>query len=56
MSGYLTAAFGQKLAHQVDWAAAGAGAVLVIAAGGLWRHVRLSKVREDTTGERTSGA
>jgi YjbE family integral membrane protein len=55
VSGYLTAAFGEKLAHQVDWAAAGAGAVLVIAAGGLWRRARLSKAREDAAGEKTGG-
>jgi YjbE family integral membrane protein len=34
----VTGALGKKTVAQVDVAAAGAGALLVIAAGGLWRH------------------
>ena len=35
----LTAAFGENFAHHVELAAAGAGAMLAIAAGGLWQRV-----------------
>lgn len=51
LSSYLTSALGEKLAQRIDLAAAGAGAVLVIAAGGLWRHLRLSKARADVGGK-----
>ena len=43
VSGYLIGVSGEKLADQVEWAASGAGAVLVIAAGGLWRRLRFAK-------------
>lgn len=46
VSGYLTAAFGEKLSRQVEFAASGAGAVLVIAAGGLWRRLHEIKAHE----------
>ncbi len=54
VSRYLTSAFGEQLVHRVDLAAAIAGVVLVLAAGGLWRRVRLSKVR--AAGEGAGGA
>jgi len=47
IGGPVTRAFGEKLAGQVEPAAAGAGAVLVIAAGGLWRLWRTSKARSE---------
>lgn len=45
VSGYVTVALGEKFAQQTELAAAGATAVLVIAVGGLWRHLYLSKAR-----------
>jgi len=33
-----TTSFGEKISHQVEFAAAGAGALLAIGAGGLWRQ------------------
>jgi predicted tellurium resistance membrane protein TerC len=44
LSGHLVAVFGDKLAKDVHLAAAGAGAVLVIAVGGLWRRMRAAKI------------
>jgi YjbE family integral membrane protein len=50
---YVTRAFGEKLAGQLEPAAAGAGAMLVIAAGGLCRHRRMSKARSEPPREDT---
>jgi YjbE family integral membrane protein len=55
VSSRLMAAFGGKFVQQTELAAAGAGAVLVIAAGGLWRHLKLSKLRAEAVGEEASG-
>jgi YjbE family integral membrane protein len=41
----LTAAFDENFAHHVELAAAGAGAMLAIAAGGLWQRVHDMKAR-----------
>ena len=56
VSGYLTAEFGEKLARHVELAAAGIGAVLVIAVGsGLWRRSRKSKPGAEAAGEKADG-
>jgi YjbE family integral membrane protein len=47
---YTTAAFGGDFAQQLELAAAAASVLLVIAAGGLWRHLRLSKMRAGSSG------
>ena len=41
----LTAAFGENFAHHAELAAAGAGAMLAIAAGGLWQRVHDMRAR-----------
>jgi YjbE family integral membrane protein len=43
--GHLTVSFGEKFAQHVEFAAASAGAVLAIAAGGLWRSLHEMKIR-----------
>ncbi len=43
--GRLTASFGDKFAHQAEFAASGAGAILAIAAGGLWWRLHELRVR-----------
>ncbi len=43
--GHLSAEFGEQFAQQVEFAAAGSGAALVIAAGGLWRQLSEIKAR-----------
>jgi len=43
--GYLSAKLGETLARQVEFAAAGAGALLVIGLGGLWRQLSLAKAQ-----------
>jgi YjbE family integral membrane protein len=50
LSRHLTASFGEIFARQVEFAAAGAGAAFVIAAGGLWRRVNEIKARADAAG------
>jgi predicted tellurium resistance membrane protein TerC len=50
LSGHLVASFGERFARQVELAAAGAGAALVIAAGGLWRRLNEIKAHADATG------
>ncbi len=47
----LTTALGEKAVRQVELAAAIAGAVLVIVAGGLWRRARFSKMRGNASRE-----
>jgi YjbE family integral membrane protein len=51
---YVSVTFGATLAAQVELAASGAVAVLVIGLGGLWRTVTLKKVRA-ATGDQVSG-
>ena len=41
---YLVATFGADVVRPVAFAAAAAGVVLVLAIGGLWRHLRLAKI------------
>jgi len=55
VSGYLIGAYGDEFAHEIEWAAAGTGAILVIAAGGLWRRLQLSKTRAQATGGKAGG-
>lgn len=45
---YLTGAFGAKVSHDAEFAAAGAGAFLVVVVAGLWRQARKSKVHVET--------
>jgi YjbE family integral membrane protein len=49
VQGFLTRAFGAKLASDAEFAAAGAGLYLVIATGGLWRKLRQTKAQARTT-------
>jgi YjbE family integral membrane protein len=49
VAGHLAAAFGDKLAHESELAAAGAATLLTIAAGGLWWRVHEAKAHADTT-------
>jgi YjbE family integral membrane protein len=55
ISAYISAALSAKFAQQVELAAAGACAFLVVAAGGLWRNVMLSKAQAGSGGETPSG-
>ncbi len=41
----LSASFGDKFAHQAEFAASGAGVMLAIAAGGLWLRLHEQRVR-----------
>jgi YjbE family integral membrane protein len=43
VSRFVSGTFGEQFVRQSEVAAAVAGAVLVVAVGGLWRHLRLSK-------------
>jgi predicted tellurium resistance membrane protein TerC len=45
VSGYVTAGLGPIFARQVEIAASGAGALLVVGIGGLWRHLAASGAR-----------
>jgi YjbE family integral membrane protein len=45
-----TAFFGEKISQQVEFAAAGAGALLAIGAGGLWRQWHATKVQSRAAG------
>jgi predicted tellurium resistance membrane protein TerC len=54
LSAHLTARFGDAFAQQVAIAAAGSGAALVIAAGGLWRQLHAIKLRA-TSAARAAG-
>ena len=53
--GYLSAKLGEAFARQVEFAAAGAGALLVIGVGGLWRQLSLSKAHAVSGGEAAGG-
>jgi YjbE family integral membrane protein len=54
--GHLSAALGETFARQVEFAGAGAGALLVIGAGGLWRQLSLSKARAVSAAEEAGGS
>lgn len=56
IAGHLTASFGEKFARHLEIAAAGAGALLGIAAGGLWRSVRELRMRARAAAEEARGA
>jgi YjbE family integral membrane protein len=43
--GHLTESFGASFAHQVEFAASGAGALLAVSAGGLWRRLHERRAR-----------
>jgi YjbE family integral membrane protein len=53
--GYMSAKLGETFARQVEFAAAGAGALLVIGVGGLWRQLSLSKAHAVSGGEAAGG-
>ena len=53
--GRMSAALGETFARQVEFAAAAAGALLVIGAGGLWRQLSLSKARAVSAAEEAGG-
>ncbi len=44
--GYLTAAYGEKTAHTVEYVAAAIGAVLVLVVGGTWRRSKMPAASE----------
>jgi YjbE family integral membrane protein len=48
---YITAALGEKFAAQTEFAAAACGVLLVVAAGGLWRQLKLSHAHAASVGE-----
>jgi YjbE family integral membrane protein len=53
---HMSAALGETFAHQVEFAAAGAGALLVIGIGGLWRQLSLSNARAVSAAEEAGGS
>jgi YjbE family integral membrane protein len=53
--GHVSAKLGETFARQVELAAAGAGALLVIGAGGLWRQLSLAKARAVSAAEEAGG-
>jgi YjbE family integral membrane protein len=56
IAGYLAARLGAAFAHQVEFAASGAGVLLVIGVGGLWRQASLARLRAAALGETADGA
>lgn len=54
--GYLSAKLGETFARQVEFAAAAAGALLVIGAGGLWRQLSLSKTHAASAAGEAGGS
>jgi len=56
LAGHLAAKFGEQFAQQVEFAAAGAGAAFVIAAGGLWRRLSEIKAHADAAGGKAGNA
>jgi YjbE family integral membrane protein len=52
VTAHLTARFGETLAQQVAFAAAGAGALLAVGAGGLWRSLHGAKIAAATAREK----
>jgi len=53
--GRMSVTLGETFARQVEFAAAAAGALLVIGAGGLWRQLSLSKARAVSAAEEAGG-
>jgi YjbE family integral membrane protein len=56
VAGYLSAKVGEAFARQVEFAACGAGALLVIGVGGLWRQVALARMRTVAISEAADSA
>jgi hypothetical protein len=56
VAGYLSARLGESFARQVEFAASGAGVLLVIGIGGLWRQVALTKMRTAAISEAADSA
>src|SRR5580704_12713319 len=54
--GRMSAVLGESFARQAEFAAAGAGALLVIGIGGLWRQLSLSKARAVSAAEEAGGS
>jgi predicted tellurium resistance membrane protein TerC len=54
--GYVSAKLGETFARQVEFAAAGAGALLVIGAGGLWRQLSLSNAHAVSSAGEAGGS
>ena len=54
--GRLSAALGETFARQVEFAAAGAGALLVMGVGGLWRQLSASKTHAVSAVEEAGGS
>jgi YjbE family integral membrane protein len=52
VTAHLIAAFGEQTTHQVEFAAAGAGALLAVGAGGLWRSLHGVKIGASAAGEK----
>jgi YjbE family integral membrane protein len=55
VSGYMVTKLGATFAQQVAIAASGAGVLLVLGVGGLWRQFALSKIHARSPGEESSG-
>jgi len=55
VSKYVSAAFGQTFARQVEFAASAAGVVLVIGLGGLWRHLSSPRLQAGLS-KKTAGS
>ena len=53
---FITARYGEALAHQVEFSAAISGILLTIALGGLWRQLHLNARRGTSVRERTEHA
>ena len=56
VAAHLTAALGAKLAAQIELAAAGAGALLAVSAGGLWRNLHERKLQAGAAREKAGAA
>jgi len=56
VSDRMSAVFGAEAVRQIEPVAAAAGAVLVIAGGGLWRRFRRAKIRTDTVDDDAGSA
>jgi YjbE family integral membrane protein len=54
--GRMSAALGEAFARQLEFAAAGAGALLVIGVGGLWRQLSLSRAPVVSAAEDVGGS
>jgi YjbE family integral membrane protein len=56
VAGHLALAFGEKFAHETELAAAYAGALLAVAAGGLWQRLHAARIRADAMRAHASAA